>query len=119
MKYHRRIAVRLNVVFVLAWLGLATEARADLVGHWPLSEDFDNLADENFHGYLVDDPEPAIVEFVPVELNDDGFGPAQDFAAEFTGANSFVQTDYPGIGGNNPRTIACWISMIGILPSST
>ncbi|MEM7233607.1 MAG: LamG-like jellyroll fold domain-containing protein [Planctomycetota bacterium] len=94
-------------LFVLAVaIGWQTPLFADLVCHWPLDEDFLNLENPDFDGYL---PKGSIVEFTDVVLEKDGFGPLQPFAAQFTGAGTFVQTDYPGIGGNDPRSFTCWI----------
>ena len=82
-----------------------------MVAHWPLDEgsgsQFSNAVDPALDGFLLDDT--VNIEWVDVVRNADGSGPSQGSAVEFSGDNSWIQTDFPGIGGNNPRTIACWI----------
>ncbi|MEM7235663.1 MAG: LamG domain-containing protein, partial [Planctomycetota bacterium] len=102
---------RYVVICVLTSLTVCSSASAELVCHWPLDEDFANLEDPNFDGYL---DARAIVDFTEVLPNEDGTGPLQEFAAQFTGAGSFVQTDYPGIGGNQARTVTAWIKTTAI-----
>ena len=67
-------------VLLAACLGFMSPSHADLVSHWPLDEgdgtEFENAVDDQFDGFLADDT--VIVNWVPVELNADGFGPKQD-----------------------------------------
>jgi len=35
--------------------------------------------------------------------------PTQQNSVEFSGANSFIATPFPGIGGGEPRTVAFWV----------
>ncbi len=102
--------------YVLVWCSGKDRASGiepvvpELVAHWPLDEgggvDFENRANDAYPGYLADG---ASIDWRAVTADDVGRRPAQDAAVRFTGAGSWVQTDYPGIGGNDPRTVACWI----------
>ena len=82
-----------------------------MVAHWPLDEgsggDFNNAVDPALKGFLLDDT--VNIAWVDVVPNADGSGPHQGSAVEFSGDNSWIQTDFPGIGGNNPRTVAFWV----------
>ncbi len=100
-----RCTVVFSCMLALGVFLVPSQGHSQLVAHWPLDGGFENLADETFDGYL---PVGIVVDFVDVVPNEDGSGPLQDLAANFTGANSHVMTDYPGIGGANPRTIAFW-----------
>ena len=77
--------------------------------HWPLDDGvgdvFANLSDANLDGFL----DGASVEWVGVVANADGSGPPQDVAVRFSGTNSWIQTNYAGVGGSTPRTVAVWI----------
>ena len=101
---------RLAVVSGICLASLST-SHADLVAHWPLDEgsggEFGNAVDSAVNGFLLDDT--VNIEWVDVVPNDDGSGPHQGSAVEFSGENSWIQTDFPGIGGANPRTVAFWV----------
>ena len=100
----------LTVVSGICLASLST-SHADLVAHWPLDEgsggEFSNTVDSAVDGFLLDDT--VNIEWVDVVPNDDGSGPHQGSAVEFSGENSWIQTDFPGIGGANPRTVAFWV----------
>ncbi|MEM7263009.1 MAG: LamG domain-containing protein [Planctomycetota bacterium] len=78
-------------------------ARQGLVAHWPLATGEGVVFPEvqgGFDGFLTETAEGVAWGEGP---------PIQDFAVEFSGTNSWIQTDFPGIGGRNPRTVAAWI----------
>ena len=80
------------------------------VAHWPLDAGqgtrFSNTVDSEFDGYLAPG---TTVSWRRVEADSSGNRPPQEFCVLFSGEGSYIQTDYPGIAGSNPRTIACWI----------
>ncbi len=78
-----------------------------LVAHWPLNEgsgDVFSEVVEGFDGFL---PLAENGEQTTVSWSDGP--PTQQNSVEFSGANSFIATDFPGIGGGNPRTVAFWV----------
>lgn len=92
-----------GLIFIASLLHTANAA---LVAHWPLNEGsgdiFQDVAGDH-DGYLplAEFDEPAEIEW--------GDGPpTQDNAVEFLGLNSFIATDFPGIEGDNPRTVSFW-----------
>ena len=91
-------------IAVLVCHGLGTVSRGDLVGHWKLDEGqgdvFHDSAGGN-DGILWDD-------FSPIDWVTDA-PPVQDFAVEFDGLGAGIITEFPGIGGSDPRTITFWI----------
>ena len=81
-------------------------ASADLVAHWPLNEGFGDVFEDvagDHDGYL---PIAEFEEQTEIEWTDGP--PTQDNAVEFLGFNSFIATDFPGIGGDDARTISFW-----------
>ena len=102
------------VIVVVIWFGSISTGFADLVAHWKLDdgdeEEFENAVDDAFDGFLLDDS--VLVNVVNVKPNADGVGPSQEFAIEFSGDNSWIQTDFPGIGGSEPRTVTFWIKTV-------
>jgi hypothetical protein len=91
-------------VFVSICLGFAASCHGGLVGHWKLDEGqgdvFRDSAAGN-DGFLYDDLSPVYwVTDAP---------PVQNYAAEFDGLGAGIVTDFPGIGGNDPRTITFWV----------
>ena len=99
---------RLSLIVCIS-VGITDASRADLVAHWSLTEGagtrFGNLADPAFDGFL----DGGVVGWERVEEDANGNRPLQEFAARFTGTGSWIQTEYPGISGNDPRTIAFWM----------
>ncbi|MGK0189286.1 MAG: hypothetical protein ACI9R3_005103 [Verrucomicrobiales bacterium] len=83
-------------------------AQGGLVAHWPLNEGsgdvFNDIAG-GFDGFL---PIAEFDEQAEIEWSEEG-PPHQENAVEFLGANSFIATNFPGIGGSNPRTVALWV----------
>ena len=95
------LSCRTFVGLVVA-LGLMSTANADLVTHWKLDEgDGDEFEDSanGFDGFL---PDGMTIEW------DDG-PPTQDNAVRFLGVDSFIATEFPGIGGSEPRTVTFWL----------
>jgi hypothetical protein len=83
-------------------------AHGGLVAHWPLNEGSGDVFKDvagGIDGFL---PIAEFEEQAEIEWSDDG-PPNQDHAVEFLGANSFIATSFPGIEGNNPRTVAFWV----------
>ena len=105
----------MNQIHRLFALGLTTStfclcspAQGDLVAHWPLNEGSGDVFKDvvgGFDGFL---PVADFEEHAEIEWSDDG-PPVQANAVEFTGSNSFIATKFPGIEGNNPRTVAFWV----------
>ena len=104
------ISCQWTVVLSILFGGISTSL-GDQVAHWPLDEGtgeiFENKVDPGFNGFLMGG---SAIEWVGVAPNADGTGPAQENAVHFTGANSWIQTNFPGIGGAAPRTIALWLN---------
>ena len=77
-----------------------------MVGHWPFDEgpgaasakDVAGGNDGEFRSSLV----AAEIEWT------DG-PPVQESAVEFSGSNSWIQTQFEGIGGNDARTVTFWV----------
>ena len=90
-----------STVLLGFWLGSISTGHADLVAHWKLDEgDGEVFADSaaGSDGFL---PQGITVEW--------GEGPPiQENAVRFLGSSSFIATEFPGIGGGNPRTVAFW-----------
>jgi hypothetical protein len=84
------------------WCSAAAPLHADLVAHWKLDEgegeEFEDSAGGN-DGFLPDG--------MTVEWNEGP--PTQEHAVRFLGLDSFIATDFPGIGGHQPRTVAFWL----------
>ncbi len=81
-------------------------ASADLVAHWPLNEGSGEIFEDvvgDHDGFL---PIAEFEEQTEIEWTDGP--PTQENAVEFLGFNSFIATDFPGIGGDNARTISFW-----------
>ena len=98
------VSCRLTVALVIS-LGLISSGYADLVTHWKLNEgDGDVFEDaaNGFDGFL---PDGMTVEW------DDG-PPTQENAVRFLGADSFIATEFPGIGGSEPRTVTFWLKTV-------
>lgn len=76
--------------------------QADLVAHWKLDEGegevFEDSAGDH-DGFLP--PGKTIVW-------DEG-PPTQEHAVRFLGVDSFIATEFPGIGGAEPRTVTFWL----------
>ena len=94
-----------NVIIGLTmWLSFIAVGDAGLVGHWKLDEGtgdvFHDSAGGN-DGVLWDD-------LTPIEWVTDA-PPVQNFAVEFDGFDTGIVTEFPGIGGNDPRTVTFWI----------
>jgi len=91
------------VVLMAVASGIVTpELRAALVAHWPLNEGSGDSFEDKVAGNDGFLPDGVSIEWA------DG-PPVQDFSVSFSGDNSFIETPFPGIGGNNPRTIALWV----------
>jgi hypothetical protein len=92
------------VVSVLIGVGLAPACWGELVGHWKLDEGQGDVFRDSVggnDGFLYDDLSPVYwVTDAP---------PVQNFAAEFDGIGAGIVTDFPGIGGNDPRTVTFWV----------
>jgi arylsulfatase A-like enzyme len=85
------------------------------VGHWPLDEGSGtNTADTTgtSPSFLIGMNDLAWVTDIPGTNNGAYF--TNSFALEFDGVNDNLQTHYPGIGGNNPRTICCWLKTTNV-----
>ena len=99
--------------FAILWLALAglnsaQLANGELVAHWPLNEGAGEVFEDvvgDFDGFL---PIADFEEKAEIEWSGEG-PPHQENAVEFLGTNSFIATNFPGIGGNNPRTVAFWV----------
>ncbi len=89
--------------------GLANAQVPELVQHWPLDGDYLNEIDKNFDAYLGESPASTEVLFDPVEVGPNEIGPNQEDAALFQGANNYLQTGFPGIGGTDARSITFWM----------
>ncbi len=82
------------------------------VGHWPLDEgtgtntiDTTGTSPAFLLGSSWTTDKPGI---------SDGADFANPYALNFDGINDNLQTHYPGIGGNDPRTVCFWIKTTGI-----
>ena len=94
----------------LAFAGLNSIqiVQGDLVAHWPLDEGSGDVFSDvagGFDGFL---PEAENGEPAEIQWSDEG-PPHQATAVEFSGTNSFIATNYPGVEGSNPRTVAFWV----------
>jgi hypothetical protein len=101
-----RFVVLRPLASVLICLLTVCSARADLVAHWPLNEGTGDVFQDvvgGFDGFL---PEAEFDEQTEIEW-DEG-PPTQDHAVRFLGVNSFIATNFPGIGGASPRTVTFW-----------
>ncbi len=88
------------------------------VGHWPLDEGTGtNTIDTTgtSPGFLVNTHESSWSTDTPGIA--DGAYFSNSFAFDFDGANDNLQTYYPGIGGNDPRTISFWIKTPDVINS--
>ena len=86
---------------------VSTPPQDGLVAHWnfddgPGSETVSESVAGN-DGELLTNIEGATIEWI-----NDG-PPVQDTAVEFSGDNSWIQTEFEGIGGNDPRTVTFWM----------
>ena len=102
------IVVLWQTAFVagFVFVGSLQTASGDLVAHWPLNEGSGEVFEDvvgDFDGYL---PIAELDEKAEVEWGEGP--PTQDNAVEFLGINSFIATDFPGIEGDNPRTVSFW-----------
>lgn len=99
-----RLALGIAVVLSMS-LCMGTICQGDLVAHWPLNEGngdvFEDVAGD-FDGFL---PE---AEFGPTEIEWGEGPPTQENAVQFLGENSFIATEFPGIEGDDPRTVTFW-----------
>ena len=93
-------------IAIATFLLLAQNTQAELVAHWPLNEGSgDVFADVigGFDGFL---PIAEFEEQTEIEWGDGP--PTQDHAVDFLGVNSFIATGFPGIEGDNARTVSFW-----------
>ena len=80
------------------------------VGHWPLDEGTGtNTTDTTgiSPSFLIGMNNSAWVADIPGTNNGAYF--TNSFALEFDGVNDNLQTHYPGIGGDDPRTVCFWM----------
>jgi len=78
-----------------------------LVAHWPMNEGSGDVFKDvvgGFDGFL-----PLGQDGAQTEVSWGEGPPTQANSVEFSGANSFIATSFPGIGGANPRTVAFWV----------
>lgn len=101
-----RMTKPFSAIVLVTLLTFGQTAKSELVAHWPLNEGSgDVFADVigGFDGFL------PIAEFEEQAEIEWGEGPpTQDHAVEFLGFNSFIATNFPGIEGDNPRTVSFW-----------
>ncbi|MBN1459359.1 MAG: hypothetical protein JXA57_07470 [Armatimonadetes bacterium] len=112
MKTAERFWIPCLCAFALAvGFSFSASLRADLAAHWRLDEgegsEFENKVDPDFNGYLQD--ATVSIRWVEVTASGADLRPHQDSAVEFLGANSWIQTDFPGIEGDAARTVAFWV----------
>ena len=78
-----------------------------LVAHWPMNEGSGDVFKDvvgGFDGFL-----PLAQDGAQTEVSWGEGPPTQANSVEFSGANSFIATRFPGIGGSEPRTVAFWV----------
>jgi hypothetical protein len=78
-----------------------------LVAHWPMNEGSGDVFRDvvgRFDGFL-----PLAQDGAQTEVSWGEGPPTQANSVEFSGANSFIATRFPGIGGSEPRTVAFWV----------
>ncbi len=95
------------VVLVMSLFVHTGAIHAGLVAHWPLNEGSGDAFKDvvgGQDGYL---PEAEFGDLTEVEWGEGP--PTQDNAVEFLGFNSFIATPFPGIEGDNPRTVTFWV----------
>ena len=88
--------------FAILWLAAAglnsaQLAQGELVAHWPLNEGAGEVFEDvvgDFDGFL---PIADFEEKAEIEWSGEG-PPHQENAVEFLGTNSFIATNFPGIG---------------------
>ncbi|HIG29885.1 MAG TPA: hypothetical protein EYG57_08070 [Planctomycetes bacterium] len=93
---------------VFAGLNSWQLAQGGLVAHWPLNEGSGEVFQDvvgGFDGFL---PNDDLGEKAEISWSD-GPPAIQENSVEFLGINSIITTAFPGIGGNNPRTVAFWV----------
>lgn len=96
------------------WAPVRNKVRKERVNfhHWS----FDSYSDDAFAdtGRSIDGSYPAYKEQIEVTAPDEPWlkpdGKAGS-ALYLNGDTRYLRTDYPGISGNKPRTIACWIKV--------
>jgi hypothetical protein len=79
----------------------------ELVAHWPMNEGSGDVFKDvvgGFDGFL-----PLGQDGAQTEVSWGEGPPTQANSVEFSGANSFIATRFPGIGGSEPRTVAFWV----------
>lgn len=107
---------RVVVGFFVFTLITSSVARAELVAHWRLNEGSGDIFVDTaggHDGFLPQDGdrEDGLVPTIEWVTDDGPIPGVLDASVLFTGADgpSFIETPFPGIGDNNPRTIAAWV----------
>ena len=99
--WKRFVSCRMSLALIVS-LGLVSTASADLVTHWKLDEGDGDVFEDSASGFDGFLPDNMAIEW------DDG-PPTQDNAVRFLGFDSFIATEFPGIGGSEPRTVTFWL----------
>ena len=85
----------------------STPTQDGLVAHWNFDDGpGSQMASESVSGN--DGELLSIAASSTIEWISEG-PPVQETAVEFSGDNSWIQTEFEGIGGNDPRTVTFWM----------